>query len=396
MIIKISQYILLLSFLHFSFFTKAQNFDDSDGNEQSLQLNTITTAVPFLLIAPDSRAGSMGDVGVATKPDANSMHWNPAKYAFVEDDMGFSISYVPWLRALVPDINLSYLSGYRKLSRNEVVGLEMRYFSLGDITFTNNDGNTIGQYKPNEFALGSSYSRKLADAFSLAIAGRWVYSDLTGGTSVGGIETKPGSTFAADIAAYYFFPRRIYKKDFDLAFGMNISNMGDKISYTETAVRDFIPLNLRLGTSISTKIDDYNKISFAFDINKLLVPTPPEYNDSIPDLIVAGKDPNVSVVSGMFQSFNDAPGGFKEEMREINIAIGSEYWYNNQFAIRAGYFNEHDTKGARKYFTFGSGVKYNVFELDFSYLVNTNRDAGVTNPLANTMRFTLLFDFGEI
>ena len=396
MMIKISHFIFILSLLHFSFYSKAQNFDDSDGNEQSLQLNTITTAVPFLLIAPDSRAGSMGDVGVATKPDANSMHWNSAKYAFVEDDMGFSISYVPWLRALVPDINLSYLAGYRKLSRNEVVGLEMRYFSLGDITFTNNDGNTIGQYKPNEFALGSSYSRKLADAFSLAIAGRWVYSDLTGGTSVGGIETKPGSTFAADIASYYFLTRRIYKKDFDLAFGLNISNMGDKISYTETAVRDFIPLNLRLGTSVFTELDDYNKISFAFDINKLLVPTPPLYNDSIPDLIVAGKDPNVSVVSGMFQSFNDAPGGFKEEIREINISIGSEYWYNDQFAIRAGYFNEHDTKGARKYFTFGSGVKYNVFELDFSYLVNTNRDAGVTNPLANTMRFTLLFDFGEI
>ena len=396
MMIKISHFIFLLCLLHFQFFSKAQNFSDDEGNEQSLQLNTITTAVPFLLIAPDSRAGSMGDVGVATKPDANSMHWNSAKYAFVEDDMGFSISYVPWLRALVPDINLSYLAGYRKLSRNEVVGLEMRYFSLGDITFTNNDGNTIGQYKPNEFALGSSYSRKLADAFSLAIAGRWVYSDLTGGTSVGGIETKPGSTFAADIASYYFLTRRIYKKDFDLAFGMNISNMGDKISYTETAVRDFIPLNLRLGTSVFTELDDYNKISFAFDINKLLVPTPPLYNDSIPDLIVAGKDPNVSVVSGMFQSFNDAPGGFKEEIREINISVGSEYWYNDQFAIRAGYFNEHDTKGARKYFTFGSGVKYNVFELDFSYLVNTNRDAGVTNPLANTMRFTLLFDFGEI
>ena len=411
MMIKISHYILLLSLLHFSFYAKAQNFDDSDGNERSLQLNTITTAVPFLLIAPDSRAGSMGDVGVATKPDANSMHWNPAKYAFVEDDMSFSISYVPWLRALVPDINLSYLAGYRKLSRNEVVGLEMRYFSLGDITFTNNDGNTIGQYKPNEFALGSSYSRKLADAFSLAIAGRWVYSDLTGGTRVGEIETKPGSTFAADIAAYYFLPRRIYKKDFDLAFGMNVSNMGDKVSYTETAVRDFIPLNLRLGTSISTEIDDYNKISLAFDINKLLVPTPPEYDnrpnlgtDSLGNIIdnpnqgeiISGKDPNVSVVSGMFQSFNDAPGGFKEEIREINISIGSEYWYNNQFAIRAGYFNEHDTKGARKYFTFGSGVKYNVFELDFSYLVNTSRDAGVTNPLANTMRFTLLFDFGEI
>ena len=396
MMIKISHFIFLLCLLHFSFYSKAQNFADDEGNEQSLQLNTITTAVPFLLIAPDSRAGSMGDVGVATKPDANSMHWNSAKYAFVEDDMGFSISYVPWLRALVPDINLSYLAGYRKLSRNEVVGLEMRYFSLGDITFTNNDGNTIGQYKPNEFALGSSYSRKLADAFSLAIAGRWVYSDLTGGTSVGGIETKPGSTFAADIASYYFLTRRIYKKDFDLAFGMNISNMGDKISYTETAVRDFIPLNLRLGTSVFTELDDYNKISFAFDINKLLVPTPPLYNDSIPDLIVAGKDPNVSVVSGMFQSFNDAPGGFKEEIREINISVGSEYWYNDQFAIRAGYFNEHDTKGARKYFTFGSGVKYNVFELDFSYLVNTNRDAGVTNPLANTMRFTLLFDFGEI
>ena len=401
MMIKISHYILLLSLLHFSFYTKAQNFEDSDGEQQSLQLNTITTAVPFLLIAPDSRAGSMGDVGVATKPDANSMHWNPAKYAFVEDDMGFSISYVPWLRALVPDINLSYLAGYRKLSSNEVLGLEMRYFSLGDITFTDINSNTIGQYKPNEFALGSSYSRKLADAFSLAIAGRWIYSDLTGGTSVGGIETKPGSTFAADIAGYYFFPVRVMKKDFDLAFGTNISNMGDKVSYTETATRDFIPLNLRLGTSISTELDDYNKISFAFDLNKLLVPTPPQYDlkdldgDGETNEIIAGKDPNVSVVSGMFQSFSDAPGGFKEEMREINISVGSEYWYNDQFAIRGGYFNEHDSKGARKYFTFGSGVKYNVFELDFSYLVNTSRQLG-TNPLSNTMRFTLLFDFGEI
>lgn len=373
----------------FNVFAQDPSYDDLTGG-----LNTITTAVPFLLISPDSKAGAMGDVGVATTPDANSMHWNPAKLAFVDDDMGFSMSYVPWLRALVPDINLSYLAGYRKLNDNEAIGLELRYFSLGDITFTDILGTTIGQYKPSEFALGTSYSRKLADNFSLAISGRYIYSNLTGGQAAGGIPTVAGQSIAADLAGYYTNPIRLGGKDFDLAIGGNISNIGSKISYTETSVKDFIPINLRLGTAIGTEFDDYNKMSFAFDINKLLVPTPPVYNNE--GEIILGQDPNVSVVSGIFQSFGDAPGGFGEEMREINYSIGTEYWYANQFAIRAGYFFEHDTKGGRKFFTFGSGVKYNVFALDFSYLINASRSINGNNPLANTMRFTLVFDFGAM
>ena len=372
----------------------AQSDIDLQDDIAGSNLNTITTAVPFLLISPDSKAGAMGDVGVATNPDANSIHWNPAKLAFVDDDMGFAVSYVPWLRALVPDINLSYLAGYRKLNDNEAIGLELRYFSLGDITFTDVSGNTIGQYKPSEFALGTSYSRKLSDNFSLAISGRYIYSNLTGGQAAGGIPTVAGQSIAADLAGYYTNPIRLGGKDFDLAIGGNISNIGSKISYTETSVKDFIPINLRLGTAIGTEFDDYNKMSFAFDINKLLVPTPPVYNND--GEITVGKDPNVSVVSGIFQSFGDAPEGISEEIREINYSIGTEYWYANQFAIRAGYFFEHDTKGGRKFFTFGSGVKYNVFALDFSYLINASRSINGNNPLANTMRFTLVFDFGEM
>ena len=359
-------------------------------------LNTITTAVPFLLISPDSRAGGMGDVGVATSPDANSLHWNPAKFAFVEDEVGFAVSYVPWLRALVPDINLSYLAGYKKLNKNEAIAMELRYFTLGDITFTDVIGNNLGQYKPSEFALGSAYSRKLSDQFSLAISGRYIYSNLTGGQSAGGITTNAGQSIAADVAGYYRKDIRIAKKDMQLALGANVSNIGNKVRYTETSTRDFIPINLRLGTALNADLDEYNKISFAFDINKLLVPTPPIYNDSIDGQIDFGQDPNVSVVSGIFQSFGDAPGGFSEEMREINFSIGTEYWYDNQFAVRAGYFNEHNTKGGRKFFTFGSGVKYNVFALDFSYLINASRAINGNNPLANTMRFTLIFDFGAM
>ena len=369
---------------------------DETGEIGGGNLNTITTAVPFLLISPDSKAGAMGDVGVATNPDANSLHWNPAKFSFVEDEVGFAVSYVPWLRALVPDINLSYLAGYKKLNDKETVAMELRYFTLGDITFTDVIGNNLGQYKPSEFAIGSAYSRKLSDLFSLAISGRYIYSNLTGGQSAGGITTNAGQSIAADVAGYYRKTIRISEKDMDLAFGANISNIGSKISYTETSTKDFIPINLRLGTALSTEIDDYNKISFAFDINKLLVPTPPQYNDSIEGQIDFGKDPNVSVVSGVFQSFGDAPGGFNEEFREINFSLGTEYWYADQFAVRAGYFNEHDTKGGRKFFTFGSGVKYNVFALDFSYLINASRSINGSNPLANTMRFTLIFDFGEM
>ena len=385
--------LVLITILSFNVYSQDVSGIDEIGRNN---LNTITTAVPFLLISPDSRAGGMGDVGVATSADANSMHWNPAKYSFIDQEVGFAVSYVPWLRELVPDINLSYISGYKKLNKNDVIAMELRYFTLGDITFTDVIGNNLGQYKPNEFAIGSSYSRKLSDQFSLAISGRYIYSNLTGGQSAGGIATNAGQSIAADVAGYYVRDIRIAKNDMQLAFGANISNIGNKISYTETSTRDFIPINLRLGTALNADLDEYNKISFAFDINKLLVPTPPIYNDSISDQIDFGKDPNVSVVSWIFQSFGDAPGGFNEEMREINFSLGTEYWYNNQFAIRAGYFNEHNTKGGRKFFTFGSGVKYNVFALDFSYLINASRAINGNNPLANTMRFTLTFDFGQM
>ena len=377
------------------------NYDEVLGGN----LNTITTAVPFLLISPDSRSGAMGDVGVATTPDASSMHWNPAKLSFTRDDIGISVSIVPWLRELVPDINLQYIGGYYKLNENEAIGYELRYFSLGDITFTDISGNVIGQYKPNEMAIGSAYSRKLSRNFSLAISGRYIYSNLTGGQSAGGTETVAGQSIATDVSTFYTKPISIANKKSDLSFGMNISNIGNKISYTETITRDFIPINLRLGTDLTTKMDDYNKISLSFDLNKLLVPSPPLYNND--GEMIAGKDPNVAVVEGMFQSFGDAPGEidengnpvsgsvFREEMREINISAGLEYWYANQFALRAGYFHEHDTKGGRKYLTFGSGVKYNVFALDFSYLISTSNIGG-TNPLANTMRFTLVFDLGAM
>jgi len=356
------------------------------------QLNTITTSVPFLLIGPDARAGAMGDVGVATTPDVNSMHWNPAKFAFIENDLGVSISFVPWLRALVNDINLSYLTGYKKIGDNQAVGFELGYFSLGQITFTDVNGGLLGNYTPKEYLVGSAYSRKLSREFSMSIGGKYILSDLTGGQSAGGIPTAAGKSFAADISGYYTKPIRIGGKDMDLAIGGNISNIGSKIKYTETSTRDFIPINLRLGSSLETDIDDYNKIALAFDLNKLLVPTPPKYDEN--GEIVEGKDPDVGVVTGIFQSFGDAPGGFKEEMREINFSIGSEYWYANQFALRVGYFNEHDTKGGRKFFTFGMGMKYTVYIIDFSYLVNANNNAGATNPLANTMRFSLTWDFG--
>ncbi|MBH70389.1 MAG: hypothetical protein CMP69_04020 [Flavobacteriales bacterium] len=389
---------VLLLFIGYKSYSQSGTGADIDGSSLtgSDRLNTITTAMPFLLISPDSRSGSMGDVGVATSPDANSLHWNPAKFAFVEDNMGFSVSYVPWLRALVPDINLSYLSGYRRINDKETIGLELRYFSLGDITFTDINGTELGQYKPNEFAIGTAYARKLADKFSLAISARYIYSDLTGGQAAGGIPTKPGISIASDISGYYSTNINIARTPFDMAVGCNISNIGNKVSYTETSVRDFIPINLRIGTSLGTEFDDYNNITIAFDINKLLVPTPPTNYDPNNETWSAGMNPDVSVVSGIFQSFWDAPGGVKEEFNELNYSFGTEYWYANQFAIRAGYFNEHDTKGGRKFFTFGSGVKYNVFALDFSYLVNASRSINGSNPLANTMRFTLIFDFGEL
>jgi len=357
-------------------------------NELDGRVNTITTAVPFLMIAPDARGGSMGDAGVSSKPDANSFHWNPSKYAFVENDLGVALSYSPWLRALVPDINLAYLTGYKKLKKGQVIAAELRYFSLGDIIFTDIVGTDIGQFRPNEFSLAGSYSLKLSKNLSGGVALRYINSNLTGRTNVGGSKSHPGQSVSADLSMYYQKKIKIKKQVAYYAFGANISNIGAKMSYTESTERDFIPVNLRLGPTFFIEIDKYNTISVSVDLNKLLVPTPPQY-DPLTNEIVKGKDPNVSLATGVFSSFSDAPGGFKEELREINYATGIEYWYDKQFAVRTGYFFEHATKGNRKYFTVGAGLKYNVFGIDFSYLIPFESH----NPLENTLRFTLILDF---
>lgn len=390
--LKFSTLILTAGIMLFPFFSNAQN---NRNNEFP-----ITTAVPFQLISPDARGGSMGETGVASDPDPASIHWNASKYAFIEKDMGFSVSYSPWLRELVDDIGLGYVSGYYRFDDKQVIAGSLRYFSLGEITFTDNAGTPKGTYKPNEFSLDATYSRKLTDNLSGAVTGRFIYSNLTLGQEVGGIESHAGTSFAADVSVFYKKEFQIDRNDAQFAFGANISNIGAKISYTQTIEKDFIPTNLRLGPSFKYAIDEYNTIAFNLDFTKLLVPTMPIYKrDSITGLPVyddqgkqvidKGRDPNVSVIQGMIQSFYDAPGGFSEELKEITWAIGAEYWYNKQFAVRAGYFHESETKGNRQFFTFGAGLRYNVFGLDFSYLISTDQ----RNPLDNTIRFTLNFDF---
>jgi hypothetical protein len=358
----------------------AQNHTSTTG------ANTITTGVPFLTIAPDSRAGAMGDAGVATSPDVNSQHWNPAKYAFAESEMGIALSYTPWLRNLVSDINLAYLVGYKRLDDQQTLSASLRYFSLGDISFMSEYGDPTGQQSPNEFAVDMGYTRLLSDNFSGAVAIRYIRSDLTGGQMVGGVETHAGNDFAADVAFYYQNQIRMNRKNSTIAAGIDISNIGGKISYTDGETKDFIPTNMKLGVSYKTEMDKYNTITFAFDANKLLVPTPDTTKTGD---IITGLGANKSVVSGIFNSFSDAPGGMKEEFKEINFSVGAEYWYNKQFALRAGYYYEDASKGNRKFFTAGAGLKMNVFALDFSYLLPVAQN----NPLANTLRFTLSFDF---
>ncbi len=366
---------------------------------ESIGLNTITTAVPFLLISPDSRSGAMGDVGVATSPDPMSSYWNTSKAAFAERDLGLAFSYVPWLRNIVPDINLVYLSGFKKISEKGAVTASMRYFSLGEINFRDELGNPLPSGNPNEFAIDLGYAHKLSEKFSGGFSLRYINSNLTQGVSASGVESKPARAIAADLNGYYKTEVTIGKYEADYTFGFNIQNIGNKVSYTATAInRDFIPINLKLGTGLNFKLDKFNEFAIFVDINKLLVPTPPVYaKDSTGALlydanrepvIASGKNPNVGVAAGMIQSFFDSPGGMSEEFREINWSIGMEYWYDKQFALRMGYFYENPTKGNRQYLTMGMGIKYQIFNLDFSYLVPVNQQS----PLSNTLRFTLAFD----
>ena len=347
----------------------------------------ISTGVPLLLIAPDSRAGAMGDVGAASKPDANSIHWNAAKLSFTEKKAGLSFSYTPWLRQIVSDIKLMYLSGYYKIDDRSTVGGSLTYFSLGSIDFFSEEGISTGTYKPNEFAFDLAYSMKLSNNLSLSLTGRYIRSDLTQGQNVGTTQSHAAKAAAADLGLYYQNKLNIDLPS-EYAFGLQISNLGTKISYSDNMESSFLPANLRLGGRYTMDFDQFNNLSLMVDLNKLLVPTPPVYNED--GSIYAGMDPNVGILQGAIQSFYDAPNGLKEEMQEISLSVGAEYWYNKVLAVRAGYFYEAKNKGARQYLTVGAGLRYNVMGLDISYLISTS--ALSNNPLKNTLRIALTFD----
>ncbi|WMJ75613.1 type IX secretion system outer membrane channel protein PorV [Cytophagaceae bacterium ABcell3] len=361
----------------------------------------ITTAVPFLTIAPDARAAALGDAGAATSPDANSIFWNPAKLAFIENDMGASISYTPWLRKLVNDMSLSYLTAYKKITREQAIGFQLKYFNMGNIQFTDQAGQPLNEFRPREFSTGLTYSRKLSDNMGVAIGMKYIHSNLAGNFTLAstGEPARPGNTAAGDIGWYYNRDLQLGGTPANLALGAAITNIGAKISYSGNDDRDFIPTNLRVGAAFTTELDPYNKITFIADVNKLMVPTPPVYKRdedgrilTYPDgsnRTLAGRPvEDRSLINGMITSFYDAPGGFQEELRELYYSFGIEYWYNDLFAVRGGYFHEHRYKGNRQYFTMGFGVRYQVFGLDFAYMVPLQQN----HPLAETLRFTLLFD----
>jgi hypothetical protein len=348
----------------------------------------VSSAVPFLSIAPDSRGGAMGDAGVATSPDVNSQYWNPAKYVFNESKSGVALSYTPWLRNLVPDMNLAYLAGYHQLDEQQAIGASLRYFDLGSMELFNESGGGEGSSNPNEFALDMGYSRKLSDNWSGAVSLRFILSDIYNG--IVSADLNAGTSYAADVAFYYnkkFYSNRKYST---ISGGINISNIGAKISYDGGAFKDFIPTNLRIGGNYTTEIDKYNKIGLSLDLNKLLVPTPELDSTGNYKYSQLGNQ-DINPIEGIFVSFADAPGGFAEELSEITVSLGAEYWYSNQFAVRAGYFYEPEAKGDRKFLTFGAGLKMNVFSLDFSYIYTLKR----SSPLENTLRFTLGFDLDD-
>jgi hypothetical protein len=359
--------------------------------------NPITTAAPFLLIVPDARAGGMGDVGVATTPDANSQHHNPSQYAFLNSQFSLGVNYTPWMRELVNDVFLGGVSFGNRINDRSAWAASMKYFTLGEIQLTDNAGNEIGKEKPNELSLDGTYALKLNETFALGVTMRYIRSDFA--LKVDNSQLKTVNTFAVDISGYFQSEENNYG-DFNGRFrgGFNLSNLGPKVSYTEGGRENFIPTNLKLGGGFDFILDDFNTISTTLEFTKLLVPTPPIYGDhdndpTTPDQIIEGKDDNVEFFKGVFQSFGDAPGGGSEELKEFTWAIGAEYMYDNAFALRIGYFNESDFKGGRKYFTLGTGFKFKSTNLDISYLFNSS---DVNNPLENTLRFSLAFDFGDL
>ncbi len=375
-IIKLTGLVILL--------VSATSFVHAQGNS----INVVTSAVPFLRISPDARSGGMGDVGIATAPDANAAFWNLAKTPFNTNNGGISVTYTPWLKDLgLNDVYLASLSGYYKLDEEQAISSSLRYFSLGSIQFTDNLGNDLSSYRPREFAFDAGYSRKLSNNLSLGIALRYINSNLASGT-INGVAYKAGSSVAADLSMFH---TGASAGGSGFNYGVTLSNLGSKISYTSDAnQKDFIPASLGLGVAYIKEVDPTNKITFGLDIHKLLVPTPPLVGDSAGLANYRSK----GVVGSWFSSFGDAPGGFSEELKEFQASLGVEYWYNNQFALRTGYFYENPIKGNRQYFTLGAGLKYSTYGLNFSYLLPSG--SGVSrNPLSNTLRFSLVFDFAE-
>jgi len=391
---KISRLFLIGIFITFTSPLWAQSLNYVSGQDTSRR--PITTAVPFLMIATDARAGAMGDAGVATSADANATHWNIAKLAFIKNDIGFSLSYTPWLAKIINDMSLTYLSGYYKINREQSVAFSMNYFNLGDIQFTDEFGEDLQNFNPREFAFAGSYSRLLSDNMSVGVTLKYIISNLTGNVFSASQDAQAGQSLAADIGWYW-------NKDVgqlsNLALGATITDIGNKITYSNDEQRDFIPTTLRFGGAYKLGLDPNNSLTFAVDFNKLMVPSPPVYlvddngnivRDQNGDPIIdRGKDPNRALLSGMFGSFTDAPDGAKEELKEVMIGSGIEYWYKELFAVRGGYFWEHYDKGDRKYFTMGVGLRYNIFGIDFAYLVPQRRE----HPLAETLRFSLHFNF---
>lgn len=366
----------LFSFMANTHFVSAQNSAGQIGTK------VITTAVPFLLIAPDSRSGGLGEAGVACVNDANAMHWNPSAMAFYQGRGGVSLSYSPWLRALrIPDVNLAYISGYYNLGeKGGAIGTSLRYFSLGTINLTDNIGDPIGTSKPNEFAFDVGYTRKVTEDFSAAVALRYINSSLNNSGATG-YDLKPANSVAGDIAMMYNHDydvkRAGAKMPLNLKVGLNISNIGAKVTYSPSSgIKNFIPTNLKLGYALTAKLDEYNTLMWTQDINKLLVPS-------------AGGADKSPLIQGMLKSFGDAPGGFSEEMKEINLATGIEYWYRSLFAVRGGFFYEDKEKGNRTFINLGVGIKYNVFGVNFAYLAPLAQN----HPLQNTLRFSLTYDF---
>ncbi len=374
---------------------QAQEKGPNAGNtsitgQSKVKNNYISTGMPILLIAPDAISSALGDAGVASTPDANSAHWNNAKFVQSEAKGGITTTYTPWLRHLgVSDMNLLYLGGYYKINKRHAVGAAVTYFSLGELQSTDEEGNDRGTFKPNEFALDATYSLLVADGLSIGASFRYIRSDISNGMDIGNTTTKAANSFAADIGIYY--NRQIDQQN-EFAVGGFISNLGAKLSYSDDDTqKEFLPTNLRLGARYTYHVDNYNKLNVLFDINKLLVPTPP-LSDGSKYYANRTEYNQTNVIKGAIQSFYDAPGGFKEEMQEIQLSLGAEYWYSDMFAARLGYFYENKYKGGRQYLSVGAGIRYNVFGFDFSYLIPTTTISN--NPLTHTVRISLSVDFG--